>query len=91
MAKKSILILGKISIAACQHKRVQIYYFKSDFPFKERKLIKREVAFYSTRDGLLFGTDTKDGNGRIKSFRIDRIRSVRILNKKFIPKWEIEL
>jgi len=69
-----------------QHFRVRIRYLKGG-----KTVVVRNVAFYSFKDGLLFGTDTKHGNKKIRSYRADRIKSVRVLDKKYKPEWRIGL
>jgi hypothetical protein len=75
--------------AARAHRRVLILY-KKKYP-KKRIVVFRKVAFYSFRDGMLFGTDTKSGATQIKSFLIKNIKSVKVLDIKFKPKWGIKL
>ncbi len=69
-----------------QHFRVRIKYLKGG-----KTIVVRNVAFYSFKDGLLYGTDTKHGNKQIRSYRADRIKSVKVLDKKYKPEWRIEL
>ncbi len=68
------------------HHRVRIRYLKGG-----KKIVLRDVAFYSFKDGLLYGTDTKHGNKKIRSYRCDRIKSAKVLDTKFKPEWRIEL
>ncbi len=69
-----------------QHFRVRIRYLKGG-----KTIVVRNVAFYSFKDGLLFGTDTRHGNKKIRSYRADRIKGVKVLKNKYKPEWRIEL
>lgn len=72
--------------AARKHKRVRIKYKK-----QTGKIVFRNIAAYSYRDGLLFVTDTQHGNKKIRGLRITNIISAKMLDDKFKPEWEIKL
>ncbi len=76
--------------AICKHarsrKRVRITYKKGN-----GRVVHRDVAFYSKRGEFLCGTDTRHGNKKIRSYRLDRLLRVELLDTRFEPEWEIEL
>lgn len=82
---KATKIMQTIVKCARQHRRIAIVYKKSN-----GRIIKREIAPYSMKDDFLFATDTKDGNTRIKGFRIYNIRSAKRCLHKYRPQWEIK-
>lgn len=74
--------------ASQNKRRVTIKYLKAT-----GVVVTRLVAAYSYNfnSGLLYVTDTRHGNKKIRSYKVDKIKSAKLSNKKFKPEWEIKL
>jgi len=53
--------------------------------------VKRTVRPYEIDGNVLWGTDTIHGAGQIHKFYVDRIQSIQPTDRKFKPRWEIDL
>lgn len=77
----------KIVTAGKVRKKCRILYLKKS----TNNVVRRIICPYSYRDGMVFATDERKGKKKIRSYRIDNIKSVTILTTKYKPIWEIEL
>jgi predicted DNA-binding transcriptional regulator YafY len=55
------------------------------------RAISRTIRPYEIKDGMLFATSNKHGANQICSFKVNRIKSAKPLEKKFKPRWEVKL
>lgn len=83
---KATKIMVTIVKCARQHRRVTILYKKNT-----GKVVERNIAPYSMKDDYLYATDERDGNTKIKSFKIYNIRSAKRCLHKYRPQWEVKL
>ena len=82
-------LLSKIINASKQRYLCKITYQK----VSSGQLVKRTIRPYSYNKHkyILYATELNHRSDEIRSFRVDRIRSVKVLRNKFKPKFEVEL
>ena len=78
--------MRKIVKAARTNHRVEIIYKK-----KTGRVVRRQIAPYSYKLGLLYATDTRHGNRLIRSYVPSSIKGAKVLKATFKPEWEVEL
>lgn len=83
------MVVNTIHEAGRSRKLLYIEAVEEDGSVEPREV--EPYSFRTTKEGntLFYGWDVAKGS--IRSFRLERIRSVRITNKSFNPRFPIEL